>query len=474
MKGFVPTPSETVDLMVDRLFLERPPRSEDTLLDPGCGRGEFIAGVIRWCRAHRAALPRILGVESNPKHVAAATGRFAGLSAVEIRESDFLRDRDPGHYDFIIGNPPYVPITALSEREKRVYRGLFATATGRFDLYLLFFERALQLLSSGGRMVFITPEKFLYIETAAPLRRILAGKDIQEVRLIDEETFQDLVTYPTITTVSNQASCGVASVLLRNGERVRVAPPPDGSSWLPQMMSHKTDSPELTLADISVRISCGVATGADKAFLKSATAIESGLRRFAYPTIAGREMGDFNKELRFKTLLLVPYNLDGDLLPEDKLGSLGDYLRRSPVRMQLEKRTCVRRKPWYAFHETPPLRDILRPKILCKDITAHPKFWVEREGEIIPRHSVYYIVPRDAALLDDLCDYLNSPSVARWLEGHCQRVANGFLRLQSHVLKRLPLPARFGALPKSPTHKLRTSMRLRREDLRTRQLEFGQ
>src|ERR1700680_2488806 len=100
--------------MVDRLFLERPPRSEDTLLDPGCGRGEFIEGVIRWCRAHRAPIPRILGIESNPKHVTAAVDRFAGHSAVEIRESDFLRDRDPACYDFIIGNPPYVPITELS------------------------------------------------------------------------------------------------------------------------------------------------------------------------------------------------------------------------------------------------------------------------------------------------------------------------------------------------------------------------
>ena len=46
----------------------------------------------------------------------------------------------------------------------------------------------------------------------------------------------------------------------------------------------------------------------------------------------------------------------------------------------------------------------------------------------------------DAELLPELCEYLNSPEVAKWLMAHCQRAANGFLRLQSHVLKALPLP----------------------------------
>jgi adenine-specific DNA-methyltransferase len=474
VKGFVPTPKETVDLMVNRLFLGRVPRRGDSVLDPGCGQGEFIEGVIRWCRAHQVAIPKIVGIESNPKHVVTARARFAGCPAVEIRQSDFLRDRDHGAYEFIVGNPPYVPITELSEREKRFYRERFSTAIGRFDLYLLFFEQALQLLKPGGCMVFVTPEKFLYVETAATLRKMLASKNVEEVRLIDEATFEDLVTYPTITTLSNQVGSGFASVILRSGEQVRIIPPSDGSSWLPAMLNHKGDSTGLALADVCLRISCGVATGADEIFVKEPEAIEPGLRRFAYPTIAGREMGDFNAELRFGKLMLIPYDLDGDLLPENKLGSLKNYLAQSSIRSRLEQRTCARRKPWYAFHETPPLRDILRPKILCKDITAHPKFWVEHQGKLVPRHSVYYIVPRDPAMLDELCDYLNSTRVADWLDSHCQRVANGFLRLQSHVLKQIPLPTRFADASKElRNHAIKQSARIRREDVRTRQLEFG-
>ena len=103
-------------------------------------------------------------------------------------------------------------------------------------------------------------------------------------------------------------------------------------------------------------------------------------------------------------------------------------------------------KPWYAFHETPPLRDILRPKVLCKDIGANPLFVIDRDGYVVPRHSVYYIVPANPERIDDLADYLNSADAASWLRDHCQRAANGFLRLQSHVLKHLPLPESLEAL----------------------------
>ncbi len=139
--------------------------------------------------------------------------------------------------------------------------------------------------------------------------------------------------------------------------------------------------------------------------------------------------------------MLIPYRDDGTLMDESALGELGVYLRQRERREQLMQRTCVARKPWYAFHENPPLRDIRKPKILCKDIGAKPWFVVDEAGEIVPRHSVYYLAPRDPAAIHDLCEYLNSAEAADWLLAHCQRAANGFVRLQSHVLKRLPLPA---------------------------------
>ncbi|MGH8581740.1 MAG: Eco57I restriction-modification methylase domain-containing protein [Gammaproteobacteria bacterium] len=438
MKGFVLTPHETVDAMVELLFRRRSPRADDAVLDPGCGTGEFIDGVIRWCQQRGLALPRITGVESDPRHLPVLQTKYERQRAVHIEHADFLADGSTG-YDYIIGNPPYVPITALSETEKVRYRARYATARGRFDLYLLFFEEAFRRLAPRGRLVFITPEKYLYVETAGPLRELLAYWHVEEIRLVREDTFGDLVTYPTITVLGH-APPGATRIVRRDGAMVTVSLPPGRESWLPAVEGGGSQRAAVTLGDLCLRLSCGVATGADGVFVRAATDLDPALRRFAYPTIAGRELTMATTDLPAHFVILIPYDANSRLLPLDRLGALGCYLMRDDVRRRLLARTCVKRKPWYAFHETPRLRDILRPKILCKDIGETPRFWVDRRGDIVPRHSVYYIVPREPTALDTIAGYLRSQAANEWLTRNCQRAAKGFVRLQSRVLQRLPVP----------------------------------
>lgn len=439
MKGFVPTPEPVVDLMVEKLFHGRPPSAHSRVLDPGCGRGVFVDGIIRWCSKHGLPVPSILGVESNPEHVTYLRAHFADVPSVEIREDDFLLSSHGG-FDYVIGNPPYVAITSLSDVERAQYRRGYQTACGRFDLYLLFFEQSLRLLEPHGRLVFITPEKYLYVETAAPLRRLLSDRGVEELHFLDEETFPGLVTYPLVTTVTGDASSTGTRIIDRRGTARRVHPLAGHASWMPSIRGANALADAITLEDICVRISCGVATGADAVFVVRNADVPPDLRAFAYPTIAGRDINSADLPPLDRSLL-IPYDQDGRLLPEAMLGGFGGYLSDEKRKAQLLGRSCVSSKPWYAFHETPPLKDILRPKILCKDIGAAPLFVVDHEGAIVPRHSVYYIVPAQPEHIDELVAYLNSEAATSWLRNHCQRAAKGFLRLQSHVLKKLPLPA---------------------------------
>jgi adenine-specific DNA-methyltransferase len=438
LKGFVPTPDRVVDVMVAKLFENGPPSPESVVLDPGCGSGAFIQGIIRWSSQHGLPVPRVLGIESDPRHIPEALRSAGGIASISILNEDFLDPRTAS-FDYIIGNPPYVPITGLTIPEREKYRKAYATATGRFDLYLLFYEQALRLMKPGARLVFITPEKFLYVRSAEPLRRALTRLSVEEIHLVDEGTFGDLVTYPTITTVVNSRALTPTRVILRGGERRESRLPAGGTSWLPSIHGENAPTAGATLADICRRVSCGVATGADAEFVVRLDRLLPGLSRFAYPTIAGRQIR-VGEELRVSHAMVIPYGKDGALLAEEELGELGVYLELPERRRALERRTCAAHKPWYAFHENPPLADILRPKILCKDITSRPFFVADETGRLVPRHSVYYIVPTDPGQLDRLCEYLNSPLATAWLGAHCQRAANGFLRLQSHVLKNMPVP----------------------------------
>lgn len=444
MKGYALTPPAIVDLMVEKLFRNGAPSANATVLDPGCGTGVFLDGVARWCASRDVPLPRLLGVDSDPARVAFSRDRFAGIGQIEIHEADFLLTPSES-CDYVIGNPPYVAITGLSPVERTEYRKQYVTAQSRFDLYLLFFERALSLLNPGGRLVYITPEKFLYVRTAAPLRNLLHGATtIEELHFLDEATFGDLVTYPLVSTIVKERPRAETLVRLRDDTSRTVRLPSDSSSWLPAVLGADQDTESLTLGDICLRISCGVATGADSVFVVRNSELDKGLREFAHPTIAGRHLEPDRAPIESHSMLL-PYDRSGKLIPEPKLAELGRYLSEPARRAKLLARTCVERKPWYAFHETPPLEDLLRPKLLCKDIGVAPYFVPDEQGRIVPRHSVYYIVPSDPSRIAELAAYLNSAPTQQWLRDHCQRAAKDYLRMQSHILKRLPVPETFAS-----------------------------
>lgn len=440
----MPTPQVIVDLMVDKLFRERNPTATSRILDPGCGEGAFVDGILRWCSARKVELPTIVGVDSNPSHVRSCRERFRGIANIEIAQGDFL-EQSARVFDFVIGNPPYVALGALSADERLRYRGSYETATGRFDLYLLFFEKALRLLTPGGRLVFITPEKYCYVESARSLRRLLAQWCVEELHFLSEDTFVGLVTYPLVTTISGTGERGSARVIERTGAAKTIRLPAGEASWIPAIRGASVSSGMVRLEDAALRVSCGVATGADSVFMVRTSQLGPSLEPFAHPTISGREITS-TKLPQLQWSFLVPYDSSGRLIPETKLGALGAFLSSTERRTLLERRYCVTSKPWYAFHETPPLPAILRPKILCKDIGAEPLFVVDQLGVIVPRHSTYYIVPAHAAQLDELAEFLNSSEARTWLRNHCQRAANGFIRVQSHVLKRLPLPSSLAQL----------------------------
>ena len=441
MRGFVPTPAAIVDQMVEQLFARRPPGPEADVLDPGCADGVFIDGILRWCARSGKELPRITGVELHPGRAANARARFAGVPQVRVVTDDFLWGSLP-RFDYIVGNPPYVPITGLDLEEKARFRSAFVTASGRFDLYVLFWERALGLLKPGGRLAFITPEKYLTVESARPLRRLLAARSVAEVRLLPEDSFPGLTTYPTITLVDADRHASRTHLVLRDGRERSVVFDAAGSSLAPAMYADgPLASGETVLGDICLRISCGVATGADALFVQPTAKLTGGLHDHARPTVSGRQLPPGGGPLAPVDSILMPYDGRGQLLPFDTLNGLGDYLQSHKRR--LLQRTCARTKPWYAFHETPPLSELLRPKILFKDITEHPRFWVDAVGQLVPRHSVYYAVPYDSAHVEALAVYLNGLESSAWLMAHCQRVRKGFIRLQSTTLKQLPVPSSF-------------------------------
>src|SRR5205823_10879415 len=78
-----------------------------------------------------------------------------------------------GGFDAIVGNPPYIRIQTMQETTPHAVeyfkRRYTAASKGNYDIYVVFVERALQLLSERGVAGYILPHKFFNAQYGAPL-----------------------------------------------------------------------------------------------------------------------------------------------------------------------------------------------------------------------------------------------------------------------------------------------------------------
>lgn len=446
MKGHVPTPPEITDQMVSELFDEHPPSEGDTILFPGTGDGPFVVAVYRYCDERDLPFPEGVAIDLDPVLLTEAR-EVNGDLPVEFVERDFLSvdENEYGRFDYVVGNPPYVPIEGLDEDEKQRYKNDFRTAEQRFDLYVLFFEQSLRLLSDDGRLVFITPEKFEYTHTTGELRRLMTQYHVERIHHVPEDTFDGHVTYPTITTIHDRDDSDT-KIVRRDGSEDVVELPKGGSSWASTIRAADTGGFDydtgVTLNDVTKRVSCGLATGRDSIFVQSEDEVPEQLveEGWTYPTTSGKQL-TVNDGPDSGDVIICPYDEHGNLVSEDEPGAYGDWAELH--REELQSRSCVDKgKVWYSWHENPPMQDIYGvEKVLAKDVCETPEFWAERDGDVIPRHSVYYIIPEDGVDLDELLEYLNGPKARKWLEANAQKAHNDYYRMQSTVLKQLPVPA---------------------------------
>ena len=94
-------------------------------------------------------------------------------------------------FDVVIGNPPYIGIQDITWNYRRFYETIYNTATGRFDLYSLFIEKAMQIKQSNGVFTYIIPGKFLNNNQFVAARKIICDNHGVSVVKIDDRVFED-------------------------------------------------------------------------------------------------------------------------------------------------------------------------------------------------------------------------------------------------------------------------------------------
>ncbi len=201
---------------------------------------------LTWAERKRILLSSLFGLELQPQLVERTRTALADVAAegdtrraeelrsalsMQIRCGDALVEPDPERptdspgaspafcwraefaevfrggqagFDAVLGNPPYVNIRRLTrmhgETVKRYLQQHYRCARGAYDLYVLFLEKAFELLRPGGVCGFIIPNKIATLNYARACRKLLLEQTtiLQIVDLAGSSAFPDASVYPYV------------------------------------------------------------------------------------------------------------------------------------------------------------------------------------------------------------------------------------------------------------------------------------
>lgn len=192
---------------------------------------------------------------------------------------DFARVfREKGGFDIVIGNPPYIGFHKVPDKEYN--KKHYFTADGKYDFYVLFIERALQLASKGGFISYICPSYFYKRNYGKKTRELLLKNT--SLRYIadfsDYQIFETALTYTCIFGASKIIEDKNKIRILNKNLNIKDAHEIEQISlteptWILEkaetnaILEKVQQASKVTFGDITESISQGIVTGNNDVYL---------------------------------------------------------------------------------------------------------------------------------------------------------------------------------------------------------------
>jgi Eco57I restriction-modification methylase/TaqI-like C-terminal specificity domain len=467
------------------------------LLEPSFGDGDFLLEAIRrlldsfsrseapMSRAPEVLADAIRGVEIH-RETFEATSRQAvcvltdggldlasaeNLVAKWLINDDFLLADLDGRFDFVVGNPPYVRQERIPAPLLAAYRWRYATLYDRADLYVLFYERGLDLLEKDGVLGFICANRWIKNKYGGPLRqKVDSGFHLKFfIDLERADAFHsEVIAYPAITVIQ-RSSAGTTLVALGSRDSASglnwitdsmksesSGPPPSGQRPDVAQLLDVTrgrdpwllDSPEIltilrslehrlsTMEQAGANVGIGVATGADHVFIGEYDQLPvEGARKLPLVMAADCENGVVSWGGKG---VINPFMESGELASIVDFPQFGTYMEENGE--ALRRRHVAKKQPdrWYKTIDRIRPQLTREPKLLIPDIKGDTTVSYD-EGLYYPHHNLY-VVTSEIWDLRALQAILRSSVALMFVAAYCVRMSGGFLRFQAQYLRRIRCP----------------------------------
>ncbi len=381
-------------------------------------------------------------------------------------EGDFLLTELPFTFTHAIGNPPYVRQELIPNVLLTEYRKRYATIYDRADLYIPFIERCLASLDKNGVLGFICADRWMKNKYGGSLRAMIARDYhlVFYVDMTDTPAFtSEVIAYPAITVIK-RAKPGLTRVaykpqissdklsLLANDMQSKKISEGSGVSEVAEITKHREpwilqsfdqlavvrrleiDFP--SLEETGCKVGIGVATGADKVYIKPFDCLDVEIDR-KLPLVKTKDIEC--GEVKWQGLGVInPFRDDGSLVNLLEYPKLERYLTLHSE--TIKKRHCAKKNPksWFRTIDRIYPAIMNRPKLLIPDIKGHAHI-VYEDGQLYPHHNLYFITSDDWDL-KALQAVLQSGIAKLFVSVYSTKMRGGYLRFQAQYLRRIRLP----------------------------------
>ena len=119
--------------------------------------------------------------------------------------AEFKDIMSAGGFDVVIGNPPYVfgGVYGIEDFEKKYFTQKYFSGKGKVNLFAIFIEKSLEILSNSGYQAFIIPNTILRVTSYKYVREMLLNRNnIIEILDLGSGVFKGATTSSIILTFS--------------------------------------------------------------------------------------------------------------------------------------------------------------------------------------------------------------------------------------------------------------------------------
>jgi len=133
--------------------------------------------------------------------------RLVGFDELKLKPMDFETTfsdvMNVGGFDAIVGNPPWIDLKGMNPLEVKYYFEKYHSTLNRMNIYATFFEKALKLVKSKGKVGYIIPNSILYQSSYLKLRKIiLEDYSIHNIVRLPDNVFKNVKAETVIIIIA--------------------------------------------------------------------------------------------------------------------------------------------------------------------------------------------------------------------------------------------------------------------------------